>query len=99
MIAKATAAMDEFMESAARQEVTRERIAMEVRFDEYNLDLEIRYRGQDIEFPDHRPSLRELLEDPNSMDRVAGHLVRRYADKVTASRHGDVCLVRLHFEL
>ncbi len=98
VIDKATAAMDEFMESAVRQELTREPIAIEVRFDEYNLDVEISYRGRTIEFPDQRPTPRELLEDPDAMDRMAGYLVRRYADKVTTSRREKECRVRLHFE-
>lgn len=98
VIDKATAAMDEFMESAARQELTHDPVAMEVRFDEYNLDVDIHYRGRAIEFPEQHPRPRELLEDPDAMDRVAGYLVRRYADKLSASRHEDECRVRLHFE-
>jgi xanthine permease XanP len=98
VIDKATAAIDEFMESAARQGLTRDPFGVEVRFDEYNLDVDIRYRGRAIEFPDQQPTPRELLEDPDAMDRVAGYLVRRYADKVSASRQEDACRVRLHFE-
>jgi xanthine permease XanP len=98
VIDKATAAMDEFMESAARQKLTGGPVAMEVRFDEFNLDVDIHYRGRSIEFPDQHPTPRELIEDPYAIDRVAGYLVRRYADKVSASRHDDQCRVRLHFE-
>ncbi len=86
------------MESAARQEYTHDPVAMEVRFDEYNLDVDIHYRGRAIEFPEQHPSPRELLENPDAMDRVAGYLVRRYADKLIASRHEDECRVRLYFE-
>jgi xanthine permease XanP len=98
VIDKATAAIDEFMESAARQRLTPDPVAIDVRFDEYNLDVDIRYRGRAIEFPDQHPSPRELLQDPDAMDRVAGFLVQRYADKVSASRQEDECKVRLHFE-
>lgn len=98
VIGKAIGAMDEFMESAVRQELTRHPVVMDVRFDEYRLDVQIRYQGRPIEFPDRHPSAGELLEDPDAMDRVAGYLVRRYADKVTTSVHGEECRVRLHFE-
>ena len=98
VIDKATAAMDEFMESATRQELTREPVVLEARFDEYHLDLDIRYRGRAIEFPERQPSPRELLEEPDAMDRVAGYLVRRYANRVSTSRHGEECRVRLYFE-
>jgi xanthine permease XanP len=98
VIEKATAAMDEFMESATKQALTRDAVAMEVRFDEYNLDVQIRYRGRGIQLPDRQPTPRELLDDPAAMDRVAGYLVRRLADKVSASRHGEENRIRLHFE-
>jgi hypothetical protein len=69
-----------------------------VRFDEYNLDVQIRYRGRGIQLPDRQPTPRELLDDPAAMDRVASYLVRRLADKVSASRHGEENRIRLHFE-
>jgi NCS2 family nucleobase:cation symporter-2 len=98
VVEKATGAMDEFMESAAGQELTHDPVTMEVRFDEYDLDVDIRYRGRSIEFPEQHPSPRELLEDTDVMDRVAGHLIRRYADRLSASRQDDECRIRLHFE-
>lgn len=98
VIDKATAAVDELMEMVGRQDLAQGLVALTARFDEYNLDLDIRYRGRAIELSPRHPSPRELLEDPAAMDRVAGYLVRRYADKSFASQHGDECRVQLHFE-
>lgn len=98
VIDKAAAAADEFLEVIRGQELTRAPVLLEARFDEYRLDLEFVYAGRAIEFPDTRPEPRELLEDPQAMGRMAGYLVRRYADKLDASRHGDKCRVKLSFE-
>jgi xanthine permease XanP len=98
VIDKAAAAADEFLEVVRGQELTRAPVLLEARFDEYRLDLEFVYAGRAIEFPDTRPEPRELLEDPQAMGRMAGYLVRRYTDKLDASRHGDECRVKLSFE-
>ena len=36
-------------------------IALEARFDEFNLDLRVRYTGAPLEFPERRPSAREIM--------------------------------------
>ena len=98
VIDKAAAAADEFLQAAREHALNQTPIRLETRFDEYRLELEFSYRGRIIEFPATRPEPRELLEDPAAMDRMAGYLVRRYADKVSASRHGEDCRVKLAFE-
>jgi NCS2 family nucleobase:cation symporter-2 len=98
VIDKATAAADEFLEAARELELNRSPMHLEARFDEYRLELEFSYRGRAMVFPESRPESSELLEDPQAMDRMAGYLVRRYADKVSASRHGEICRVKLSFE-
>jgi hypothetical protein len=36
-------------------------IELEARFDEFNLDLRVRYPGAPLEFPERRPSAREIM--------------------------------------
>jgi len=37
-------------------------IRIDARFDEFNLDLQMAYRGDPIELPERRPSNKEIIE-------------------------------------
>lgn len=98
VINKAEAAMTEFMEVVLEQKLVHDTVTMEVNFDEYNLDVDIWYRGRLIELPDFRPSPEELLEQPGALGQLAGYLVKHYPDKVTVQEENGLCHIRLHFE-
>jgi xanthine permease XanP len=55
VIDRATYAINEFMEAAATLDLARSKIAAEIRFDEFNLDIDLRYEGALMEFPQARP--------------------------------------------
>ena len=71
---------------------------IQVSFDEFNLDILATYRGQMLELPTIRPDEQELLTDPRAGARLAGYLVRNYADKITAFQEGGPCRIDLHFD-
>ena len=98
VIYKALSAMNEFMESAAACDLTEKTIIMDVSFDEYNLDVDIRYRGRLVEIPTERPHKEELRTDPEAAARLAGFLIGQFADKIKAEQDGEMCHVRLHFD-
>jgi NCS2 family nucleobase:cation symporter-2 len=52
-------------------------IELEARFDEFNLDLRVRYTGAPLEFPERRPSAREIIASAEGERLLAGHLLRR----------------------
>ncbi len=97
VIYKATAVMNEFFEAASEHGLTRGPIEMTVRFDEFNLDADIVYRGKPIEFPDLRPDVRDLLEDEQAPLRLAGYMMRSMSDGVTAEESGDTARLHIHF--
>jgi len=97
VVYKATAAMNEFFEAASEHGLTREPIQMTVRFDEFNLDAEIAYRGTPIEFPAVRPDARDLLEDERAPLRLAGYMIRSMSDQVTAEESEGSVRLHLHF--
>jgi xanthine permease XanP len=66
-------------------------------FDEFNLDLRLSYDGPPLTFPDQRPSVEEILASDEGERRLAGYLLRQYADRVSASQRGDRTTVLLHF--
>lgn len=67
-------------------------------FDEFNLDIELRYAGEMFEAAETRPSPDEIAESDDGARRLAGYLLRRFADKVTTSGRDGMWVVRLHFD-
>ncbi len=70
---------------------------MTVSFDEFSLDVRISHRGAPFAFPTERPDKTELRSDPQAVVRLAGYLVRQYADNVNVTQDGETCFIDLHF--
>lgn len=98
VIYKAMAAMNEFMEAATVFNLTKSPITMEARFDEYNLDVTIQYRGILLDVPRMKPGEEELLTDPEAQAKLAGFLMRHYVDKLHSSSAGDNHRIQMHFD-
>lgn len=73
-------------------------LQLEAGFDEFNLDIRLRYAGAVLEFPQARPSVREIQESESGARRLAGFLLRRNADRVRAEQDGPRALIRFHFD-
>lgn len=98
VVYRAIAAVNELVETVTGLALAQGNIVSEVRFDEYNLDIDLRYRGALIEFPMERPSADEMLNDERAMAKLAGFLMRHYADRIEATETDDQCRIRLHFD-
>ncbi len=97
VVYRAIAVISEFLEAAIENGLTREPVDVEVAFDEFNLDVEIHYRGDLIELPLVRPDPRLTLTDKGAPLRLSGFLIRSYADKVSTDQKGDDAYIRVHF--
>jgi NCS2 family nucleobase:cation symporter-2 len=95
---RAEAALNEFLESASALGFVKGKARADVSFDEFNLDVEIRYDGELMEFPSGRPSPDALLGDTRAVTSLSGYLIRQYADSVDAQAAGGRCRVHLHFD-
>ena len=73
-------------------------LVVEARFDEFNLDVKITYRGTPLELPDERPTDREIIETEAGHLRLAGFLLRRNADRVRTSVQNGESVLQFHFE-
>jgi NCS2 family nucleobase:cation symporter-2 len=67
-------------------------------FDEFNLDLRLSYVGPPLELPDKRPTNEEILESEEGQRRLAGFMLRRYADRVAATHRYGRSTVLFHFD-
>jgi NCS2 family nucleobase:cation symporter-2 len=98
VISRAIAALSEFVEAVATLGLTERDIRVDVSFDEFNLDVEVRYHGMPMEFATVRPSEADLLSDDQAVTRLAGFLIRHYADQITANSKDGQCHVQFHFD-
>jgi NCS2 family nucleobase:cation symporter-2 len=73
-------------------------IELEARFDEFNLDVLVRYTGSPLEFPERRPSAREIIASAEGERLLAGHLLRRSADRISSRAVGEQAEVHLHYD-
>jgi NCS2 family nucleobase:cation symporter-2 len=99
VIMRAAAALNEFVESVTTLGVLNGKAQAEVTFDEFNLDVDIRYDGELMEFPSGRPAEAILFAaDRTAVVSLSGYFIRQYADSVTAETEDGRCWVHLHFD-
>ncbi|HRU07081.1 MAG TPA: solute carrier family 23 protein [Candidatus Brocadiia bacterium] len=96
VINNVTAAMTEFME-AAPYLCADGGVHFEVSFDEFNIEARIRYKGKPLEISGRMPDKEEMFSDPGAPARLAGYLMRHYADKITTHSAGDEQTLTLRF--
>ena len=98
VIDRAKSAMNECVEAVSLLEPSISRIDAEVSFDEFSLDIDMRYDGELMEFPSARPADADLLEDERAVARLAGFLIRNYVDRVKSDRINGRSRVQFHLE-
>ena len=67
-------------------------------FDEFRLDLRVSYDGPLPELPDKRPTNEEIIASEEGERRLAGFMLRRLADHVSASQKGARSVILFHFD-
>ena len=72
-------------------------IAITASFDEFNLDARISYAGDALEFPEQRPSNRQIVESENGSRLLAGFMLRRCADRLRSQWKDGKASVFMHY--
>ncbi len=73
-------------------------LEVEATFDEFNLNLRVSYQGPPLELPERRPTNEEIMESEEGERRLAGFMLRRYADRVAATHRAGRSTVLFHFD-
>jgi xanthine permease XanP len=73
-------------------------LELEASFDEFSLDVQVRYEGRVLAVPERRPGLDEIRDSEDGAMRLAGFLLRRNADGIRAQQQGTRALIRFHFD-
>lgn len=98
IINRASAVLNEFMESAANLGLIQEEVNVDASFDEFNLDVELYYKGTLMQFPDIRPTQNELLQDDTAFLKLSGFLIKQHVDWLKSESQNDNCHIKFHFD-
>ncbi|HOD74602.1 MAG TPA: solute carrier family 23 protein [Syntrophorhabdaceae bacterium] len=98
VVYRAVAAMNEFAEAIVHCGMDGRQVLMTAVFDELSLDIRITYEGPPVEFPEERPDMAAIIDDPEALARMSGFLVRHFTDRIRMSREGERTRVDLHFD-
>jgi len=98
VVLRAEWAVQELVDTVVAGCAPQGRLLLSTSFDEYNLELELRYAGAALPEVRQRPSLEEIAEHPEGARRLGAFLVGRRATRVTVSRRDGACSVRLQFD-
>ncbi len=73
-------------------------LEVEATFDEFNLDVRVTYQGPPIELPEKRPTNEEIMDSEEGQRKLAGFMLRRYADRVAATHRVGRSTILFHFD-
>lgn len=97
VIYRAISATNELFEAVGSAGLAEGDVDLDVSFDEFNLDVVARYRGEPPALPSRRPDVVELLGEETSAG-LAGFMMTRYANSVRVDTKDGACRIRLHFD-
>jgi xanthine permease XanP len=73
-------------------------IGIDARFDEFNVDVRLTYKGEPIHLPERSPSVDEIVESEQGHLDLAGYMLRKNADRVAVTRIGEETTLLMHFD-
>jgi xanthine permease XanP len=71
---------------------------IEATFDEFNLDVRVRYTGTPLMIPERKPTPREIIASEEGERLLAGYLLRQSADRINCKASGTMAEVQLHYD-
>jgi len=73
-------------------------LEIEASFDEFNLDLRVSYDGPPLQLPERRPTNEEIMASDEGARRLAGFLLRKYADRIESTHKAGRSTILFHFD-
>jgi len=97
VISRAASAINETLEAAETTGSAKGPLQVDVSFDEFNLDVEITYRGTWMVITDIKPSEEEIMISPEGIAKLSLFLVHENADRVESHEKNGFCHIKLHY--
>ena len=98
VIERASFNLAQSIETIASSGVARGPMMVAATFDEYNLNLRVSYDGAPLELPQTRPAPEEILASEVGERRLAGYMLRQFADRVAVTHRDSRSTVLFHFD-
>jgi NCS2 family nucleobase:cation symporter-2 len=98
VITRAIFGVNQLVEAVAENWWRAGPLVLEVSFDEFNLDVQLAYEGEALEFPDRRPTEHEIIESEDGARRLAGFMLRHNADRIRSEAKSGRAQVLFHFD-
>ena len=98
IVEKAATACAETFEALAAHGVRSGDLTLTVEFDEVDLLMTFTYPGSPLVIPTERPSLQDLLAETDAPAQLGGYIVRKYVDRLSQTRVGDINKLILKLE-
>jgi len=98
VIERAKFNLEQSIETIVASGVATGPLTIEASFDEFNVDVRVSYEGEPLELPDRRPTNEEIIASEEGERRLAGYMLRRFADRVSATRRNGRSVILFHFD-
>ena len=98
VISRATFGVSQLVEAVAENCWREGEMMIEASYDEFNLDVDLSYQGEALEFPQQRPSDQEIRDTDEGMRKLAGFMLRHNADRARSEVRAGRATVHFHFD-
>lgn len=95
---RAEYALDQLIEAVIEHGEPRGDITVNLSFDEFSVAAGVDYVGIGLQFPEQRPSADEIVDTLDGVRRLAGFLLRRSADRISAVALAEGSRVEMIFD-
>jgi len=72
-------------------------VKLAVGYDEFDIDARLFYAGMPIELAETAPTHDEIIASDDGSRRLAGFMIRHYADRVTVKNEAGASTIEMHF--
>jgi NCS2 family nucleobase:cation symporter-2 len=73
-------------------------LEVDASFDEFDVDVRVSYDGPPLELPEKRPSNEEIMASEEGERKLAGFILRKFADRVSVTHKGGRTTILFHFD-
>ncbi|HET9044910.1 MAG TPA: solute carrier family 23 protein [Burkholderiales bacterium] len=73
-------------------------LEVEASFDEFDVDVRVFYDGPQPDLPEKRPSNEEIIASEEGERKLAGFMLRKFADRVSVAHKGGRTTILFHFD-
>ena len=98
VVSKAEWAVQELVGVVTHHCSPRGPLNLSAKFDEFNLEVELRYAGELLPIVHDRPTTDEIVDRDDGAQRLAAYLLRRYTTRMSSSSRDGNATVRLQFD-